>query len=295
MVLLHHLYTFLMLGVVCHGSCSHACLVRSLHIDKTYSGKHTCHGGSGYMDGSQLVILSELFFRHSLIKLPIGRKSDRFSTECGSFIPMVRRTISCFNCRCRVFMLWRNHRSKIIFPFGKHAYFTLLIFLCALLAVNLSIRGGFLTVYRNMKSSAHRHASGPPLYTLFGTLYFDYADELPELTEEQEHEIHNWLSERPALVPVPDIASRDNCIFILAESLESWVLNLTVENQEITPYLNKLLKERSTLYAPMCLHKSTEGVPLMPSCLCSPVCCHCRPAHTVAGFLSIHTTLCPRQ
>ena len=25
-------------------------------------------------------------------------------------------------------MLWRNHRSKIIFPFGKHAYFTLLIF-----------------------------------------------------------------------------------------------------------------------------------------------------------------------
>lgn len=157
------------------------------------------------------------------------------------------------------FMLWRNHRSKIIFPFGKHAYFTLLIFLCALLAVNLSIRGGFLTVYRNMKSSAHRHASGPPLYTLFGTLYFDYADELPELTEEQEHEIHNWLSERPALVPVPDIASRDNCIFILAESLESWVLNLTVENQEITPYLNKLLKERSTLYAPHVLTQVNGG------------------------------------
>ena len=41
---------------------------------------------------------------------------------------------------------------------------------------------------------------------------------------------------------------------------------------------------------PMCLHKSTEGVPLTPSCLCLPVCCHCRPAHTVAVFLSIHTT-----
>lgn len=116
---------------------------------------------------------------------------------------------------------WRDCRSKIIFPFGRRAYFTLLISLCALLAVNLSTQGGFLTICRNLKSSAHRHASGPPLYTLFGTLYFDYADEQLELTEKQEHEIHTWLSERPALIPKPDIESRDNCIFILAESLES--------------------------------------------------------------------------
>lgn len=158
-----------------------------------------------------------------------------------------------------VFMLWRNRRSKIIFPFGRRAYFALLTSLCALLAVNLSVRGGFITIYRDLKSSAHRHASGPPLYTLFGSLYFDYANELPELTEEQEHEIHHWLSEKPALVPVPDMESRDNCIFILAESLESWVLNLTVENQEITPYLNKLVKEPSTLYAPHVLTQVNGG------------------------------------
>lgn len=131
MVLLHHLYTFLMLGVVCHGSCSHACLVRSLHIDKTYSGKHTCHGGTGYMDGSQLVILSELFFRHSLIKLPIGRKSDRFSTECGSFIPMVRRTISCFNCRCRVFYaLEKPSVENHISVWQTRLFYTAHIFMC---------------------------------------------------------------------------------------------------------------------------------------------------------------------
>lgn len=158
-----------------------------------------------------------------------------------------------------VFMLWRNRRSKIIFPFGRRAYFALLTSLCALLTVNLSVRGGFITIYRDLKSSAHRHASGPPLYTLFGSLYFDYANELPELTEEQEHEIHHWLSEKPALVPVPDMESRDNCIFILAESLESWVLNLTVENQEITPYLNKLVKEPTTLYASHVLTQVNGG------------------------------------
>lgn len=157
------------------------------------------------------------------------------------------------------FMYWRDYRARIVFPFGRRAYFTLLLSLCALLAINLSIQGGFLTIYRNLKSSAHRHASGPPLYTLFGTLYFDYADEQLELTEKQEHEIHTWLSERPALTPMPDIESRDNCIFILAESLESWVLNLTVENQEITPYLNKLLKEPTTLYAPHVLTQVNGG------------------------------------
>lgn len=121
-------------------------------------------------------------------------------------------------------------RQKITFRFSRRIYVVLLISSCALLSINLSARGGLIAIYRTFKSSAHQHASGPPLYTLFGTLYFDYAEEFPELTEEQEREIHTWLSGRPSLVPVPEIEYRDNCILILAESLESWVLNLTVEN-----------------------------------------------------------------
>lgn len=159
-----------------------------------------------------------------------------------------------------VFLTFRiGCRQKITLRFSRRTYFVLLIFSCALLSINLSVRGGFIAIYRALRSSAHQHASGPPLYTLFGTLYFDYAEELPELTEEQEREIHTWLSGRPPLVPVPDIECRDNCILILAESLESWVLNLTVENQEITPYLNKLLKEPSTLYAPHVLTQVNGG------------------------------------
>ena len=159
-----------------------------------------------------------------------------------------------------VFLTFRiGCRQKITFRFSRRTYFVLLISSCVLLSMNLSVRGGFIAIYRALRSSAHQHASGPPLYTLFGTLYFDYADELPELTEEQEREIHTWLSGGPLLVPVPDIECRDNCILILAESLESWVLNLTVENQEITPYLNKLIKEPSTLYAPYVLTQVNGG------------------------------------
>jgi len=158
------------------------------------------------------------------------------------------------------FMLRKIPRSsKIIFPFGRCAYFALLISLCALVLSVFSARGGFLEIYRKMKASAYNCASGPALYTLFGTLYYDYASTSPVLTEEQEEEIHHWLSARPALVPVQDIDSKDNCILIIVESFENWLLNLTVEDQEITPCLNKLLKEQSTLYAPHVLTQVNGG------------------------------------
>lgn len=153
----------------------------------------------------------------------------------------------------------RGRQQEITFPFGRRAYFMLLISFVLLLGVNFSLRGGFITIYRNLGLSAHSYASGPPLYTLFGTLYFDYTNEQPELTEEQEHEIQDWLAKNPVLVPVPDIGGRDNCILILVESLESWVLDATVENQKITPWLNKLLKEPSTLYAPHVLTQVNGG------------------------------------
>lgn len=55
------------------------------------------------------------------------------------------------------------------------------------------------------------------------------------------------------------IGIRNNCIVILAESLESWVLEREVERQEITPYLNKLLQDSTTLYAPHVLTQVKGG------------------------------------
>ncbi len=149
--------------------------------------------------------------------------------------------------------------QKIIFPFSRCAYFTLLLSFCVLLLSVFSARGGFHAVYKRLETAAYSCASGPVLYTLFGTLYYDYAANAPELTEEEQQEIHDWLSQRPSPVSVPNIEPKDNCILIIVESFENWLLNLTVENQEITPYLNKLLKEQSTLYAPHVLTQVNAG------------------------------------
>ena len=83
-----------------------------------------------------------------------------------------------------------------------------------------------------------------------------------KLTPELEAKIEEWLSKKPKHeVALPDNSTnrRTNCIIILAESLESWVLEKEVEGQEITPYLNKLLKDSTTIYAPHVLTQVKGG------------------------------------
>lgn len=259
MVLLHHLYTFFMLG-------SYAtAFVATLLLSVPYI--LTRHIAAGVLVMAVLdiwMIANLMYYRTYFSAIPLS--SYMLAGNLTDFLPSVTASLRWCDLLfpvstvVTVFLTFKiGCRQKITFRFSRRTYFVLLISSCALLSINLSVRGGFIAIYRALRSSAHQHASGPPLYTLFGTLYFDHADELPELTEEQEREIHTWLSEGASLVPVADIECRNNCILILAESLESWVLNLTVENQEITPYLNKLLKEPSTLYAPHVLTQVNGG------------------------------------
>ena len=58
---------------------------------------------------------------------------------------------------------------------------------------------------------------------------------------------------------LPDSVVRRHGIIILAESLESWVLERTVEGQELTPRLNALLRDSQTIYAPHILSQVKGG------------------------------------
>lgn len=91
-------------------------------------------------------------------------------------------------------------------------------------------------------------------------LRIDLTEQQQEITPEIDQRIGSWLAAQPAWTPLPDsIETRRNCILILAESFESWVLEQEVEGQEITPCLNRLLKEPTTLYAPHVLTQVKGG------------------------------------
>lgn len=142
-----------------------------------------------------------------------------------------------------------------ILPYGVP-----LLVLALTFGVATTVKGGFMRAVDQVRQSAYLCSSTPCIYSLFGHLCFELWQGQQELTPEVRQSIDQWLARRPALPVLPDSVEHPvSCIVILAESLESWVLGQTVEGQEITPCLNRLLAEPSTLYAPHVLTQVKGG------------------------------------
>lgn len=124
------------------------------------------------------------------------------------------------------------------------------------ICVPLLALGGIIAYYGGYKKTYEAlltdyQTCGTPIYTIFGSLYYEHVQDKIEYTPQIKKEIEDWLSKHPRRQPLPfQIEARDNCIIILAESFESWVLEKSVEGKEITPNLNRMLKEENVLYAP---------------------------------------------
>lgn len=88
-------------------------------------------------------------------------------------------------------------------------------------------------------------------------------------------------SAHPATQPKTLPGDRRRVVVIFVESLESWVLERSVEGQELTPCLNRLLHEERTLYAPQVVTQVKGGAaPSTHSCSSRPA---CSPSRTAAG------------
>ena len=126
-------------------------------------------------------------------------------------------------------------------------------------------KGGFRTAYESMQGS-YTHTCVTPMYTVFGTFYYDCSRDAETFTPEVERRVEAWLAAdradrmaAPADTFAADSLRRRHVIIILAESLESWVLERTVEGQELTPRLNALLRDSLTIYAPHILSQAKGG------------------------------------
>ncbi|MCI1648799.1 MAG: LTA synthase family protein [Bacteroides sp.] len=123
-----------------------------------------------------------------------------------------------------------------------------------------TFKGGFKEAYASLRYNANMHTCDTPMYTIFGSLLYDSLQSQEIYTPKMDQEIKSWLSVHPSYKPLPDsVGRRTNLVVILAESFESWALGKKVEGKEITPYLNKLIKEPATLYAPRVLTQVKDG------------------------------------
>lgn len=156
--------------------------------------------------------------------------------------------------------LRRPDRKGISLVRRLPGYFAVLVGTALLNMACLSFYGGFHQSFNAIRQSPYLCSSCAPMFTVFGCVYYDLTEQQQEITPEIDQRIESWLDAQPAWTPLPDsIETRRNCILILAESFESWVLEQEVEGQEITPCLNRLLKEPTTLYAPHVLTQVKGG------------------------------------
>lgn len=117
--------------------------------------------------------------------------------------------------------------------------------ICVVATMGLTFaRGGFQRSYEK------RNTCATPTFTVFGTLCYEFVKESMSITPEIHSEIERWLSAASRSYPVSGVEHRRHCVVILAESFEGWMLERNVEGKEVTPYLNRWLKDSCTLYAP---------------------------------------------
>lgn len=132
-------------------------------------------------------------------------------------------------------------------------------FALLLTGVNLC-KGGFHKSLRSVRQSAYLCSADAPIFSVFGCIWYDITDAAEPITPEKQAEIERWLASQPKHQPADSVTEkRSNLLIVFAESLESWVLEKKVDGKEITPCLNRTLKEKSTLYAPNVLTQVKGG------------------------------------
>ena len=130
----------------------------------------------------------------------------------------------------------------------------------ALISVTLvTFKGGLVKAMASLQNP-NEYTCECPMYTVFGCMLHDLVKQQEVLTEQEKANISQWLSDRPVYSPLSDsIGKRRNLVLILCESLESWVLEKEIAGVSITPTLNKILQDSTTLFAPHVLTQVKGG------------------------------------
>lgn len=209
-----------------------------------------------------LLIINLMYFRTYYTAIPLSSyalsgnladfKGSVYDSFCWYDIFFPLSTLACIP----LYLFYKRKQEK-----RNHTlYWILLSGSIAIFAIVTTLKGGFKEAYSKIRQEAYLCASTTSIYTVFGNLYYDLINQKQELTPQIQQTIESWLSQKPEHHALAQkISVRNNCIVILAESLESWVLETKIEGQEITPHLNKLLQDSTTLYAPYVLTQVKGG------------------------------------
>lgn len=155
---------------------------------------------------------------------------------------------------------WRAPVSKII---GTRLYLvSTAVMLLLSLGLN-AVRGGFMNHYKATFNECYKSTCVTPMYTLAGNSIYSIFNNRAASKPEELTFARKWLADQRTLAPMsrPDSAAAKpkSMIVILLESFESWLLQTSVEGQELTPNLNRELADSTSLYFPKVVTQVSSG------------------------------------
>ncbi len=114
-------------------------------------------------------------------------------------------------------------------------------------------RGGRLGQIDRLSRECYKATCIAPIYHIPGFLAHDLLKASDTPTAEELAQAQQWIAEhkRQQQWGVADsLPKPENLVVIFCESLETWPINKKVDNQALTPFLNSLVADSTTLYFP---------------------------------------------
>lgn len=210
-----------------------------------------------------LMVANLMYCRTYLTTIPLG--SYLLAGNLTEFTESVTDSMRWRDLLLFIPLVWTWWLTRRPNPHRRGAALTYLLTLVAaavpVVAVSLPY-GGPVEHIRSLKKSCYKSKIPPVLYTLAGPLVEQALDEGDVITPRQRKRVDDWFAQSRAYqhfgMPA-DTLRRDNIIMVICESLESWVLEKSVEGQELTPFLNSVIRDSTTLYAPMTVSQVGNG------------------------------------
>ena len=163
---------------------------------------------------------------------------------------------------CAAILLLTRNNSAIVrqpkTPLIPYLITLAIPLLCVLICVPTPAK--YKEEYRKYYNNAYAYQSTPVMYSVFGSLLYDALVKYETLTPAEQKETDDFIASLPGIEKLPEgVTPPENLVVIFCESLESWVIGLDYDGQQVTPNINKWLTDSTTYYNPHVLSQAKDG------------------------------------
>ena len=212
--------------------------------------------GFVFLSGAALLLEANLmYYRTYLQAIPpdsyllVGNLGDFTSSIADSLrwpdigFPVIIATGGLLVCRTR-------RRTSLKASRIRGRYCTATALAALICALGISLRGGFYKAYDSLIQSCYYFTAGVPTYSVAGHIAYSLIDDYKADRSWPPQRIQSWLQAHDSHVAEGTGRTRRSLVLIVCESLESWPIGAEIDGRQITPYINSLVADSTTLFVP---------------------------------------------